>query len=337
MGIATGLVVVGELVGEGTAQEETVVGETPNIAARLQDLAEPGSVVVATNTRGLLGELFKTIDLGEHSLKGISDLVRAWQVVEESNVESRFQVFHSGTLTALVGRDEELELLVSRWRRATEGEGQIVLLCGEPGISKSRTIEALCERLLNERQTRLRYYCSPYHVNIALHPVIEQLERAAHFQTNDTPATKCKKLESILAGSSEDVAKAFPLIAAMLSLATDVSYPTPHLTPQEQKAKTFHALLGQLDALARQQPILMVLEDAHWIDPTTIELFGLTIDRLQNLPVLLVITFRPEFVPPWTNYAHVTTVALNRLGQRQGASMIDNIVADNRLPREVVE
>lgn len=337
VGIATGLVVVGELVGEGAAQEEAVVGETPNIAARLQDLAEPGSVVLATETLGLLGKLFQTIDLGKHALKGITDLVRAWQIVDESNIESRFQAFHSGALTALVGRDEELELLLSRWRRATKGEGQVVLLCGEPGIGKSRTIEALCENLLNVQQTRLRYYCSPYHVNSALYPVIKQFERAAKFHPSDTSAKKISKLETVLEGPTEKLSEVLPLFAAMLSIPGEGIYPAQDLTPQEQKAKTLQALLDQLDALVRRQPVLVILEDVHWIDPTSVELFGLMIDRIQGLPVLLVITFRPEFASPWTDYAHVTTLTLNRLGQRHGALMIENIIADKPLRPEIFE
>jgi len=337
IGIATGLVVVGDLVGEGAAQEEVVVGETPNLAARLQGLAEPGSVVVAPGTRRLLGDLFEMADLGNHALNGIAEPVHAWQALRESRAEGRFQALRGTKLTALVGRDEELRLLLSRWQHVTEGDGQAVLLSGEAGVGKSRITQALRERLANEQPTRLRYYCSPYHTNSALHLVIEQLERAAGFLADDTSDERCDKLEAMLEVATEQVSEVAPLFAAMLSIPTNGRYPALDITPKEKKARTLDALLGQLVGLATRQPVLMILEDAHWIDPTSAEWLGLVIDRIQRLPVLLVITFRPEFTPPWSGHAHVMTLPLTRLGRRHGAVMIEHLTGGKPLPAEVME
>jgi predicted ATPase len=241
---------------------------------------------------------------------------------------------HGERLTPLVGREHELGILLERWEWAKDGEGQIVLLSGEPGIGKSRLTGSLIERLADEPHTRLRYYCSPYHTNSALYPAVEQLERAAGFLVEDSAETKLDKLEAVLAQATENLAEVTPLIAALLSLPTGVRYPPVNLTPEVQKAKTLETLLGQVVGLAGRRPVLMVFEDAHWIDPTSIELFGLVIDRIQGLPVLLVITFRPEFTPPWTGYAQVTSLTLNRLGQRQGAQMVERLTGGKPLPAE---
>ena len=253
IGIATGLVMVGELIGEGVAQEQTVVGETPNLAARLQALATPGSVVISQATRRLLGGLFELTDLGPRRLKGFAEPLAAFRVEGEGRVEGRFEALHGERLTPLVGREHELGILLERWAWAKEGEGQVVLLSGEPGIGKSRLTRSLIERLADEPHTRLRYYCSPYHTNSALFPVIDHLKRAAGFQTVDTAETRLDNLEAVLAQATEGVAAVAPLLAALLSIPTGARYPPVNLTPEAQKLRTFEALLEQLIGLAEQR------------------------------------------------------------------------------------
>ncbi|WP_192257371.1 AAA family ATPase [Mesorhizobium silamurunense] len=334
VGIATGLVVVGDLVGEGAAQEEAVVGETPNLAARLQSLAEVGAVVVAEPTRRLLGELFELVDLGTHDLKGFAQPVQAWLVMGESRAEGRFEALRGMRLTSLVGRDQEVALLLNRWRRAKDGRGQVVLLSGEPGIGKSRIAIALRERL-GEECLSLRYHGSPYRTNSALFPVLDQLRRAARFGHEDAPEVKLAKLEALLVLAGPDPKTAMPLIAEHLTIPTGDRYPMPELAPQEKKARTFEALLAQLESLAAKQPVLMTAEDAHWFDPTTLELFDRIVDQIERQPVLLVVTFRPEFAPRWTGRPHVTQLTLDRLEQNEGAMLIDQLSGGRPLPAEV--
>ena len=281
VGIATGLVVVGDLIGSGASQEQAIVGETPNLAARLQGIAEPNSVVIAESTRKLLGNLFELEDLGAQDLKGIAGPVRAWAALRPSSVESRFEALHASGLTELVGREEELELLLRRWSKAKTGEGQVVLLSGEAGIGKSRLTAALLERLATEPHTRLRYFCSPQHTDSALYPIIGQMERAAGFAHDDTAQAKLDKLDAVLAQTSTSTQDA-ALFAEMLSLPNDGRYPALELTPQQRRQRTLEALTAQLEALARQNPVLMIFEDAHWIDPTSLEVFGRTVDRIKN-------------------------------------------------------
>jgi len=335
VGIATGLVVVGDFVGEGAAQEEAVVGETPNLAARLQTLAEPGWVVIAEATRRLLGDLFDLTDLGFHELKGLATPVRAWRVNRASRAEGRFEALHGLRLSPLVGREQELALLLDRWRKAKAGEGQVVLLSGEPGIGKSRIALALRQRLRGEELMSLRYYGSPYHTNSALFPIIDQLERAAGFARDDTPADKLAKLETALGMAVSNVEAAVPLIGDLLAVPTGGSYPPLELAPEQKKARIFQALLAQLEGLATKQPVLMTAEDVHWFDPTSLELFDLTIERIERQPVLLVITFRPEFAPRWTGRPHVTLLTLNRLGRADGAALIGHLTGGRPLPANV--
>ena len=334
VGIATGLVVVGDLIGSGAAQEQTVVGETPNLAARLQAIAEPNTVVIAGATRGLLGSLFELRDLGPKELKGIAGPVKAFAVLRASSVESRFEAMHPGGLTALVGREEELELLLRRWTRAKTGDGQVVLLSGEAGIGKSRLYAALMEGLAAEPHARLRYFCSPQHTDSAFYPLIGQFERAAGFEHGDTPQTKLDKLDALLAQTSTSRHDA-ALLAEMLSLPNDRRYPALELDPEQRRQKTLEALALQLETLARSSAVLMILEDAHWADPTSLEAFGRTVDRIANLPVLLIVTFRPEFEAPWVGQPHVTTLALNRLGHRDIGTMIDRVVGNKLLPADI--
>jgi class 3 adenylate cyclase/predicted ATPase len=334
VGIATGLVVVGDLIGSGASQEQAIVGETPNLAARLQSVAEPNAVVIAESTRKLVGTLFEVDDLGAQDLKGIVGRVRAWATLRPSSVESRFEAMHASGLTELVGREEELDLLLRRWSRAKAGEGQIVLLSGEPGIGKSRLTAALLERISSEPHTRLRYFCSPQHTDSAMHPIISQMERAAGFAYNDAAHAKLDKLDALLAqGCAPPQDRA--LFAELLSLPNDGRYPTSDLTPQQRRLRTLEALTAQLDALSKSNPVLMIFEDVHWIDPTSIEALGHTVDRLKALRVLLIVTHRPEFEPPWIGRPYVTTVTLNRLGEREIGGMIDHVLGNKTLPANV--
>jgi predicted ATPase/adenylylsulfate kinase-like enzyme len=337
IGVATGSVVVGEGSRGDNAEAKLAVGETPNLAARLQGLAGPGEIVIASTTRRLVGDAFELSDLGARPLKGIAEPVRAWRVEALHRTEGRFEAVHGGVaLTPLVGREEEVELLLRRWKLAKDGEGQVVLLCGEPGIGKSRITQVLRERLAVEPHTRLRYQCSPFHTNSALHPVIEQFERAAGFAREDTAEQRLDKMQALLVGSQQQVVESAPLFAALLSLPTE-RYPPLNLSPQKQKEKTLEALAGQIEALARRQPVLMIYEDVHWIDATTQEAMELLVPRLRDLPVLLIVTYRPEYSPRWTDKAHVTLLSLNRLGRRQGAELVAKVTGGKTLPQEVLE
>jgi class 3 adenylate cyclase len=334
VGIATGLVVVGDLIGAGDAQERGIVGETPNLAARLQSTAEPNTVVIAESTRKLLGNLFELEDLGAREIKGIAGQVRAWAALRPSSVESRFEALHASGLTELVGREEELDLLLRRWSKAKTGEGQVVLLSGEAGIGKSRLTAALLEKLTSEPHTRLRYFCSPQDTDSALYPVIGQMERAAGVAHGDSPQAKLNKLDTVLAQTSTSPQDA-ALFAAMLLLQNDGRYLTLDMTPEVRRQRTVEALLSQMEVLAQQSPVLMIFEDAHWTDPTTLELFGRVVDRVRSLRALLIVTFRPDFDPPWVGRAYVTFLGINRLAERDISTMIDRVVGNKPLPANV--
>jgi class 3 adenylate cyclase len=334
VGIATGLVVVGDLIGSGASQEQAIVGETPNLAARLQGVAEPNTVVIAESTRKLVGNLFELQDVGAQELKGIAGPVQAWAALRPASVESRFEALHASGLTELVGREEELELLLRRWSKARTSEGQVVLLSGEAGIGKSRLTAALLERLAPEPHTRLRDFCSPQHTDSAFYPIIGQMERAAGLTWDDKPQTKLDKLDAMLAQSSTSVEDA-ALFAELLSLPNDGRYPALELTSERRRRKTLDALVLQVVALSRQNPVLLIFEDAHWTDPTSLELFGRIVDRIPSLRVLLIVTFRPEFVPPWIGRAHVTAVTINRLPKRDVDAMIDRLVGNKLLPPNI--
>ena len=262
-------------------------------------------------------------------------MVRAWTALRPTSVEGRFEALHAGGLTALVGREEELELLLRRWSKAKTGEGQVVLLSGEAGIGKSRLTAALLERPASEPHTRLRYFCSPQHTDSAFYPIISQMERAAGLAHDDTAHARLDKLDGVLAQSftpDQDAA----LFAEMLSLPNDGRYPALELTPQQRRQRTLEALTAQLEALASQQPVLMIFEDAQWIDPTSLEALGRAVDRIKAFPALLIVTFRPEFSAPWVGQSHVTTLTLNRLGERDAATIIERLVGNKELPADVM-
>jgi predicted ATPase/class 3 adenylate cyclase len=334
IGIATGLVVVGDLIGSGSSQEQAIVGETPNLAARLQSIAEPNSVVIAESTRRLLGNLFDLRDVGAKDLKGIAEPVQAWEALRASSAKGRFEALRAPSLTALVGREEELELLLQRWLKAKSGEGQAVLISGEAGIGKSRLTAALLERLATEPHVRLRHFCSPQHTDSALYPIIGQWERAAKFAHDDTPQERLDKLDAVLTRTSTSKENA-ALFADMLSLPKDGRYPTLELTPEQRRQRTFQALNLQLEALTSSRPVLMIVEDAHWADPTSLEALGQAVNQIASLRALLIVTFRSEFEPPWIGRSHVTALTINRLAERDVRAMIDNVVGDKPLPLEV--
>jgi len=335
IGISTGQVVVGETGAGDASVPKMAVGETPNLAARVQGHAGPNEIVIADTTQRLLGGAFELEDLGKHVLKGILEAVRVWRVRDESRVHDRFAASHGGRLIPLVGRESELALLAERWQQAAEGEGQVVVLCGEPGVGKSRIAHTLRLRVADAPDACLQYQCSPFFSNTALYPVIEQLKRAAGFAAADAPAERLAKLEALLERAGGAVADAAVLHAALLSLPTEGRYPTLELSPQRKKERTIEVIADQLERLSRMQPILLVFEDVHWIDPTTRELIDHLIPRAAAARILMLITHRPDFEPPWGGHAHLTRHALNRLSRRQCAQLATRL-APKPLPEALL-
>jgi class 3 adenylate cyclase len=335
IGIATGLVVVGA-EDEQQGDARLAVGETPNIAARVQGVAAANTVAIAPGTRRLIGGIFDLEDLGSHDLKGVTEQLQIHKVVGEAATESRFEAANVSGLTPFIGRDSEISLMMERWEQAKDGEGQVVLLCGEPGVGKSRISQELRQRVADEPHARLRYQCSPYHTNSAFYPVVSQLESAAGFTRDDTPIDKLRKLEKFVAGTDDAATNHTPLFAAMMSLPGD-PYPPLGLTPEQQKKHTIEAITAQVIGLADNQPALVILEDAHWADPTTLDVFGEIIPRIKNVPVLLLVTFRPEFDPPWAAGGYVSAHTLTRLSRRQGADMVAKVTGGKSLPDEVLD
>ena len=337
VGIATGVVVIGDLVGAEGSEASAVTGETPNLAYRMQEAAGSGRVVVADQTRQLAGDAFAFEEPEERTLKGFRQPLRLWRVLGPSGAESRFEALHGRWLTPLVGREHELALLLEKWRQAKEGEGQVVLVSGEAGIGKSRITEVLHERVLADQHVRIRLQCSPYHTNSALHPVIEHLERAAGFASEDTAEARLDKLEALIGLASTTTKEAAPLLATLLSIPTGARYPPLGMSAERQKERTLAALTDQLAGLSAAKPVLAIVEDAHWLDPTTLELLDLMVGRAESLRMLLVITFRPEFLAKWVGRPHVALLALNRLSKRQGAEMVAGVTGGRALPPEVME
>ncbi|MCI0902139.1 MAG: AAA family ATPase [Chloroflexi bacterium] len=336
IGIHTGLVVAGEMGGGDTLEELAIVGETPNIAARIEGAALPNSVVVSNITANLIQGFFHYETLGPHELKGISEPVELFRVLEESGAQTRFDVAAANELTPLVGRDQELGLLLDRWEQAQEGLGQVVLLGGEAGIGKSRLIEALTERLTEETHTLWHFRCSAYHQNSALHPIIELLYRWLGFHRNDSSVEKLAKLESALAAKRVGLNDGVPLLASLLSLPVNGLYPPIQTSPEGQKELTREILVQLLMETDDQQPVLLVVEDLHWADPTTLELISLLIDQAPTAQVLAMFTFRPEFTPPWGSRSHLTQITLNRLPRRLATDMMAALTGGKEFPEEIV-
>lgn len=336
VGIATGLTVVGDLLGEGATKEHAVVGETPNLAARLQGLAAPGQVIVSTRTAQLVRSVFELEDLGPQSLKGLPSSQRAYAVLGERQVDSRFDARSSGELAEMVGRDAELALLLERWRRACAGEGQVVVLSGDAGIGKSRIVRALQQALVAEPHVRINYQCSPYHADSALHPVIRQLRRAAGIVAADGTAANLDRLEALLGDPQTIGAETLALIAGLLSLDATGRYPAPRLSPQQQRHRILESLTQQPALLSQTQPVLIVLEDAHWIDPSTLELIELSVERLAKAAVLILVTARPEFTHDFGRRSDVTRVPLGRLGRAQIAALAKRVARGKALPEDLL-
>jgi predicted ATPase/class 3 adenylate cyclase len=336
IGIATGLVVVGEPIDTDEGRQQEAIGETPNLAARLQNLAGPNSIVIDAVTRRQIGGLFDCRDLGASVLKGLPDPVPTWQVLAGTGVESRFEALRAGTMTPLVGREEELDLLQRRWAHAKSGEGRVVLLSGEPGIGKSRLMAELEQRIAAETYVSLRYFCSPHYQDSPLRPVVARWEQAAGFAHGDGSQEKLRKLEAMLlpgGTSAEDLA----LIADLLSVPTDGRYPKLEYGPQRKKEKMFEALNRWLAGLARTNFVLLLFEDVHWADASTLELLETTIDRLAELPVLLVVSFRPEFSAPWIGRAGASLIALSRLDRRESAVLAARVMQEHALPEGLLD
>lgn len=337
IGVATGTVVVGQALSDDSAQSDLAVGETPNLASRLQGLAGPDEVIIAASTRHLIGEIFEVVDKGPHTLKGIVQEVRAWQVHAVRRAVGRFEATHGGeALTPMVGRKKEISRLMHRWRQACRGEGQVVLLSGEPGIGKSRLTRAFREQLAETSYTMVRYQCSQFHLNSPLYPVMEQIEFAAGFADNDTPEQKLDKLKAVMLGDPAQRAEAASLIAVLFGLPVAPSA-SRQLSPQKQKDRMLEVLVQQLKSLCQQKLVLIVFEDAHWIDPTTQDLLDTLIPQVKELSLLMIITFRPEYTPHWTEQSHVAVLSLGRLEQGEGAALVNHVTAGKPLPREVLD
>jgi len=336
VGIHTGLVVVGEM-GGGSRQEQLALGETPNIAARIQGLAEPDTVVISEATYRLVEGLFECQALGFHTLKGISTPLTLYRVVKAGEARSRFQVVARKGLTPLVGREHEFGLLRERWTRVKEGEGQVVLLSGEPGIGKSRLVEALKEAAEREGARCLELRCSPYTQNSALQPIIEHLQQILQFWPEDSAEEKLRKLIVGATGRSLLQTEAVPLFAALLSLPHPEGYPALSLSPQKQKEKTHEALVAWLCEEAQQHAVIYAWEDLHWADPSTLELLTLLLDRVPTARLLTVLTFRPEFTPPWGARSYLSQLMLSRLGRTHVETMVEKVMRGEPLPSEVVQ
>jgi TOMM system kinase/cyclase fusion protein len=334
IGIHTGLVVAGGL----GKQPVSVVGRTPNVAARVQAMAQPGTLLISEATHRLIEGFFRCRDLGPQQLKGISEPVGLHQVLEEVDVQSRLEIAATRGLTPLVGREGEVSFLLERWEQIQGGQGQVVLLTGEAGIGKSRLVHVAKERIANEKHTRLEARCSPYHRNSALYPAIDLLQRALQFERGDSAEEKFKKLERQLRALHDDLPReAVALLAALLSLPASADHPVPILTPQRQKERTLHVLISWLLKAAQREPVFLIVEDLHWADPSMLELLGLLLERVAASSILVILTFRPEFNPPWRSQPHLTRIGLSRLGRRQVEEMILKVASGKSLPHDIIE
>src|SRR4029453_15961653 len=338
LGIHTGQVVVGE-IGVEAKREQLALGETPNLAARLQGLAAPNTLLISAATLQLLGGFFVCQSLGTPLLKGFAQPLEVYQVLYESMARSRLEAIGSTGLTPLVGREQEVGLLQERWAQVKDGVGQVVLLSGEAGIGKSRLVQVLKEHVATEPQAWLTpCQCSPYYQNTALYPMIDMLERVApRFDREESTQQKLRKLEGFVVQYGLQLAEAVPLLATLLSLPLTADYAPLAVSPEQQKQQTLHALLTIMLRIAAQQPMLFVMEDLHWVDPTTLEFLSLVMDQGPTARILALWTFRPVFPTPRTGRSHLTQVTLPRLPRRQAAEMTDRVAHGKGLPPEVVE
>ena len=337
VGIATGLVVIGEKPAPGDMRQQLAIGKTPDLAMRLRTAAAPGEVVIAADTRRLLGQLFEYRKLPDMEVKGLPQAVTAWHVLGEAVGVSRFDARRAGSSSVLVGRQEEIELLLRRWDQARSGAGRVVVLSGEAGIGKSRVVESVLERLEDGRHRRLRYFCSPHHSHSALYPVITQLERAANFEPGSDASARIDRLEALLELTTTNLPRDVALIAELVGVPMDGRYPALAISPQQRREMTLSALLKHLSGGAAQEPVLIVVEDAHWIDPTSLDLLDAIVARAANLPLLLLVTVRPGFQPSWVGQPHVTMMPLSRLSRSESAGIVGDIARDNALPDAIVE
>lgn len=335
VGIATGLVVVSNLVAGDTTLGQEVAGETPNLAARLQALAEPNSVLIASNTHLLAGGAFEYEDLGPTVIKGFVEPIRVWRVKGESGLESRFEAKHAAGVSPLVGREEELDFLFRHWRQAVGGKGRFILIKGEAGIGKSRIRHALQERLAGERHMLLDYYCSPYHSESALHPVVEQIQRVAGVTRGGTDDEKFARLRTLLISFGVEAAE-ISVVAELLSLRTARASYQSELSRDQRQQRILDVLLGLVSRAAEKQPALIIFEDIHWIDPTSQELLEALLKGISDLRVLVVATARPEFPSDWSNSPNVIEMPLDRLNRTAAAALIDQVVGGKMLPDELL-
>ena len=333
--IATGLVLVGGLFRD--SGEQAALGEPASLAAGLVAHAASGTVLISATTRRLVGELFHCEEREPIALPGFSEAIAVWQIVGEGAVENRFEALRGRHARALVGREEELALLLRRWDQAKTGEGRVALISGEAGIGKSRVLAALGERIGDEPHVRVRYQCSPHHVNDAFFPITSQIWRAAGFVSGEPAPARLDKLEAMIARSGLEPRDIAPLLASLLSIPFEGRYPLLEMPPGEQRERTTAALIALFEGLTKDAPVLLALEDAHWIDPTSLDVFGRIVDRLPNLRALLVVTFRPEFAAPWVGGAHVTLLPLSRFGRRDALAMVDRVTDGKALPAEVLD
>lgn len=337
IGIHTRLVVAGEMGGGDTLEELAIVGETPNIAARIEGAAEPDGIAISDVTASLVQGFFLCESMGPHDLKGISEPVELFRVLEESGAQTRFDVAVSTHLTPLVGREQEVGLLLDRWEQVEEGLGQVVLVSGEAGIGKSRLLQGLIDGLAGRPHVFQQHRCSPYHQNSALFPVIESYERWLGFQREDSQEERIQAIETALEERSLLTPEALSLWAGMLSVPLDESHPPLDLSPQRQRQKTMELMTQLKVATANEQPVLAVFEDLHWADPTTLEFLGLLVEQVATSKVMAILTFRPEFTPPWGSRSHVTQINLNRLPQRLATDLIALVTGGKELPEEVID
>jgi predicted ATPase/class 3 adenylate cyclase len=334
VGIHTGMVVVGEM-GSGGRQEQLALGETPNVAARLQDLAAADTIVISAATQRLVQGVFVCEELGAHALKGVATPVRVCRVLREREAKNGVGMAVGGGLTPLLGREQEVGMLLERWAQVKDGYGQVVLLNGEAGIGKSRLVEVVKERVTGERHTRIELRCSPYYQHSALHPMIEALRRLLRWRQEDFAPEKLSKLETALSRHGFWLPNVVPLFAALLALPPPEHYPPLTLGPQGQKHKTLEALLVWLRRETDEHPVLFIVEDLHWVDPSTLEFLSLVVDQAATMRLFALFTYRPIFRPSWAPQAHLTPLSLSRLPRHQAALMIEQVAGGRALPAEV--